>query len=77
MNKKVKSKKPIEQIDLENLPALLTPKEVAKILRVSVITLKRWGKKGKLPAIRINERGDRRYRREVVLRFLGIDPDSS
>ncbi len=71
-----KKKKPIEQVDLENLPALLTPKEVAKILRVSVITLKRWGKKGKLPAIRINERGDRRYRREVVLRFLGIDPES-
>ncbi len=65
-----------KKLDLDNLPALLTPKEVAQLLRVSVITLKRWGKKGKLPAIRINERGDRRYRKEVVLRFLGIDPDN-
>ncbi len=69
-------KKKNKKLDLDNLPALLTPKEVAQLLRVSVITLKRWGKKGKLPAIRINERGDRRYRREVVLRFLGIDPDN-
>lgn len=70
------SKKKKKKLDLNNLPALLTPKEVAQLLRVSVITLKRWGKKGKLPAIRINERGDRRYRKEVVLRFLGIDPDN-
>jgi excisionase family DNA binding protein len=70
------SKKKKKKLDLNNLPALLTPKEVAQLLRVSVITLKRWGKKGKLPAIRINERGDRRYRREVVLRFLGIDPEN-
>lgn len=70
------SKKKNKKLDLDNLPALLTPKEVAQLLRVSVITLKRWGKKGKLPAIRINERGDRRYRKEVVLRFLGIDPDN-
>lgn len=70
------SKKKKKKLDLDNLPALLTPKEVAKLLRVSVITLKRWGKKGKLPAIRINERGDRRYRKEVVLRFLGIDPEN-
>ncbi len=70
------SKKKKKKLDLNNLPALLTPKEVAQLLRVSVITLKRWGKKGKLPAIRINERGDRRYRKEVVLRFLGIDPEN-
>ena len=32
----------------------------------------RWGKKGKLPAIRINSRGDRRYRKEIILRLLGV-----
>ena len=62
-----------KKLQLENLPDLLTPREVAEILRVSIITIKRWGKRGKLPAIRINARGDRRYRKEVVLRLLGIE----
>jgi len=61
------------KLKLNNLPDLLTPREVAEILRVSIITIKRWGKQGKLPAIRINARGDRRYRKEVVLRLLGIE----
>lgn len=51
---------------------LLTVSEVAKILRVSPLTIKRWGKRGKLPAIRINSRGDRRYKKEAVLWLLGI-----
>ncbi|OGK38586.1 hypothetical protein A3F03_00540 [Candidatus Roizmanbacteria bacterium RIFCSPHIGHO2_12_FULL_41_11] len=58
-------------ISLSDLPDLLTIKEVATLLRVSPLTIKRWGKKGKLPAIRINSRGDRRYKKEVVLRLLG------
>lgn len=62
------------KINLESLPDLLTVKEVAEILRVSPLTLKRWGKRGKLPAIRINSRGDRRYRKESVLWMLGIQP---
>ncbi len=60
--------------DLNNLPDLLTVREVADILRVSPLTLKRWGKRGKLPAIRINSRGDRRYKKEQVLWVLGITP---
>ncbi len=61
-----------KKLSLEDLPDLLTIREVAEILRVSPLTIKRWGKKGKLPAIRINSRGDRRYRKEVVLRMLGV-----
>ncbi len=63
------SKKPLK---LEELPDLLTVREVAEILRVSPLTIKRWGKRGKLPAIRINSRGDRRYRKESILWLLGI-----
>jgi excisionase family DNA binding protein len=62
------------KLDINNLPDLLTVKEVAELLRVSPLTVKRWGKRGKLPAIRINSRGDRRYRKEAVLWLLGIDP---
>ncbi|MDP2632137.1 MAG: helix-turn-helix domain-containing protein [Candidatus Curtissbacteria bacterium] len=55
----------------DDWPELLTVKEVAKILRVAPLTVKRWGKRGKLPAIRINSRGDRRYKKEAVLWLLG------
>lgn len=58
-------------VSLTDLPDLMTIKEVADLLRVSPLTIKRWGKKGKLPAIRINSRGDRRYKKEVVMRLLG------
>lgn len=65
-----------KDLNLNALPDLLTVREVADILRVSILTIKRWGKRGKLPAIRINSRGDRRYRKEQVLYMLGIDPNS-
>lgn len=56
---------------INNLPDLLTVREVANILRVSPLTLKRWEKRGKIAAIRINTRGDRRYRRETILAIIG------
>ena len=62
-------------ISLKNLPDLLTVREVAELLRVSPLTIKRWGKRGKLPAIRINSRGDRRYRKEAVLYLLGMQQE--
>ena len=61
-----------KRLKLTELPDLLTVREVADLLRVSPLTIKRWGKRGKLPAIRINSRGDRRYKKEAVLWLLGI-----
>ncbi len=61
-----------KRVKLEDLPDLLTVREVAELLRVSPLTIKRWGKRGKLPAIRINSRGDRRYKKEAVLWLLGM-----
>lgn len=61
-----------KKIRLEDLPDLLTVREVSQLLRVSPLTIKRWGKRGKLPAIRINSRGDRRYKKEAVLWLLGM-----
>jgi len=61
-----------KRIRLEDLPDLLTVREVSDLLRVSPLTIKRWGKRGKLPAIRINSRGDRRYKKEAVLWLLGM-----
>lgn len=65
------------KLNINNLPDLLTVREVADLLRVSPLTIKRWGKRGKLPAIRINSRGDRRYKKESVLWLLGIEPEEN
>ena len=56
-----------KELSLSNLPDLLTVSEVATLLRVSTLTIKRWGKRGKLPAIRINSRGDRRNHKKTML----------
>jgi excisionase family DNA binding protein len=64
-------------LNLNDLPDLLTVREVAQILRVSTLTIKRWGKRGKLTPIRINSRGDRRYKKEAVQWLLGITPKVS
>jgi excisionase family DNA binding protein len=52
------------------LPKLLTIRQVAEILNVHVETLRRWDKAGKLKAIRVNERGDRRYKPEDLENYL-------
>jgi excisionase family DNA binding protein len=64
-----------DSLSLDNLPDLLTVREVAQLLRVSPLTIKRWGKRGKLAPIRINSRGDRRYRKEAILYLLGIQQE--
>ena len=63
-----------QTLNLENLPDLLTVREVAQILRVSTLTIKRWGKRGKLTPIRINSRGDRRYKRKPFNGFSALPP---
>ena len=60
-------------IDDQKLPALLTIKQVSKILNVHITTLRRWDKKGKLKAIRVGTRsgvGERRYHREDIIKLI-------
>ena len=52
------------------LPKLLTIKQAAEILNVHVETLRRWDKRGRLKAIKVNERGDRRYKPEDIENYL-------
>lgn len=42
--------------------SLLTLKEVAELLKVHTETLRRWDRIGKLSAVKVSTRGDRRYR---------------
>lgn len=55
---------------LEDLPELITIVEAASVLRVMPLTLKRWEKAGKIHPIRINSRGDRRYKKIDILKIV-------
>ena len=49
---------------------MLTTAEASKLLGIHVNTVRRWSEKGILRAYRISSRGDRRFRREDIDRFL-------
>ena len=59
----------------DDWPELLTAKEAAEIFRVTPLTIKRWIKRGKLPAIRINTRGDIRIKKTSIMWLLGIQEE--
>jgi excisionase family DNA binding protein len=53
-----------------NKSMLLSIAEVAKRLSVHPETLRRWDRQGILKAVRINDRGDRRYSEESIEAFV-------
>ena len=53
-----------------SLSPMMTVKEVARLLHIHSNTVRRWSNRGILNAYRINHRGDRRFRREDIIRFL-------
>lgn len=55
---------------MDNSIKLLRIKEAAELLGVNPATLRKWDKEGKLLAIKISKRGDRRYKKEDIVKFL-------
>lgn len=49
---------------------LLRIREAANILGVNPETLRRWDRSGKLKAVIVSRRGDRRYKQEDILKFI-------
>ena len=54
----------------EQMDDMLTVREVARLLHVHPNTLRRWSNNGRIKAYRITPRGDRRFKREEIARFL-------
>lgn len=52
------------------LQKLLTIRQAAEVLNVHVETLRRWDRSGRLKAIRVNNRGDRRYKPEDLEKMV-------
>jgi excisionase family DNA binding protein len=49
---------------------LLTVREVASLLSIHINTVRNWSNRGVLKGFRIGPRGDRRFRKEDVDKFL-------
>ena len=61
--------------DSGNEKTLLTIKEVCREFNVHPNTLRNWDRSGKLKAMRVGPRKDRRYKRDEVFSFFyGEDP---
>ncbi|MBI3572603.1 MAG: hypothetical protein HY092_00180 [Candidatus Kerfeldbacteria bacterium] len=61
--------RPTAKIDWPTLPKLLSLGQTARLLGVHPNTLRGWDHKGKLTAVRIGQRRDRRFEKGVVLSF--------
>lgn len=49
---------------------LLRIREAAEMLGVNPETLRRWDRQGRMKAIKIGKRGDRRYHREDIIKLI-------
>ena len=56
--------------DGEHISDMLTVREVARLFHIHPNTLRRWSNNGRIKAYRITPRGDRRFKREEIARFL-------
>ena len=65
----VKGIRPYHKPALDSKVMLRTA-EAGVLIGVHINTIRRWTEKGVLSAYRIGSRGDRRYRREDIERFL-------
>jgi DNA (cytosine-5)-methyltransferase 1 len=55
---------------MNDKPKLLRIKEAAELLGVNPETLRRWDNEGRLKAVRIGKRQDRRYRPEDIQKII-------
>ena len=54
----------------KKLPELLSLAEASEILKAHPNSLRKWDREGILKAVRFGKRGDRRYRREDLEKFI-------
>ena len=59
-----------ERVKQPQVESLMTARQVAEFLQVSVCTIGRWSRRGALKFYRVGGRGDMRYRLKDVLSFL-------
>jgi len=58
---------------MNDKPKLLRIKEAAEMLGINPETLRRWDNQGRLQAVRIGKRKDRRYKIEDIQKIIEVD----
>jgi excisionase family DNA binding protein len=58
-------------VNEKTLWPMLTVKQAGRLLNVHENTIRRWSDQGILRVYRISKRGDRRFKREDIMNFLG------
>ena len=59
-----------DMVNYNGIGPMLTIREVALLLHIHTNTARRWADQGIIRVYRINRRGDRRFSREDITRFL-------
>jgi excisionase family DNA binding protein len=59
-----------QEDNLKEMPDMLTLQQASDVLNVHPNTLRNWDNEGVLKAVRYGKRGDRRYRKEDILKIL-------
>jgi excisionase family DNA binding protein len=57
-------------MSFEELPELLTIRDVTHLLNVHANTLRNWEREGLIQAVRIGPRRDRRYEKQLIKRIM-------
>jgi DNA-binding transcriptional MerR regulator len=57
-------------MSFEQLPELLTLREVSRLLSVHPNTLRNWEKEGLIEVVRIGKRKDRRYLKKIIQQII-------
>lgn len=57
-------------MSFEELPELLTIKDVTHLLNVHPNTLRNWEKEGHISVVRIGPRRDRRYHKHMIKKIM-------
>jgi excisionase family DNA binding protein len=57
-------------MSFEELPELLTIKDVSHLLNVHANTLRNWEKEGLIEVVRIGPRRDRRYNKRTIRKMM-------
>ena len=58
-------------MDSKKLPDILTLKQACEVLNCHPNTLRNWDNLGKIQSIRFGSRGDRRFKKEDIIKIIG------
>ena len=62
---------------IDELPEILTLKQACEALNCHPNTLRNWVNQGKIKAIRFGSRGDRRFKKEEIMKILKEKPNAN